>query len=147
MNCRHCGKELTHTFIDLGSAPPSNSYITESDIRAPEKCYPLKVLVCSHCWLVQTEDYAEAKALFTAEYSYFSSTSSGWLVHAKFYAEKMIEAIDRYDPERKSLIVVMTDHGGGLGEKKGEKGEGEGKGCERCAGFCHNLSHTPVSKK
>ena len=43
---------------------------------------------------------------------------------AAVYVEKMIEAIDRHDPEGKSLIVVMTDHGGGLGEKKGEKAYG-----------------------
>jgi SAM-dependent methyltransferase len=39
---------------------------------------------------VQTEDYADADALFTAKYAYFSSTSSSWLAHAKRYSEKMI---------------------------------------------------------
>lgn len=56
----------------------------------PELYLPLKIKVCDHCWLVQTEDYAEADALFTSEYAYFSSTSSGWLAHAKGYTEKMI---------------------------------------------------------
>jgi hypothetical protein len=90
MNCRHCGTRLQHTFLDLGFAPPSNAYLSKAALTRPELYFPLKIQVCDHCWLVQTEDYAEANALFTAEYSYFSSTSSGWLVHAKFYAEKMI---------------------------------------------------------
>ena len=89
MNCRHCGTPLTHTFVDLGFAPPSNAYLTEADLSKPEKYYPLKVKVCDQCWLVQTEDYADADELFSADYAYFSSTSTGWLAHAKRYAEQM----------------------------------------------------------
>lgn len=90
MNCRHCDSSLEHTFLDLGFAPPSNAYLNASDLKCPELYFPLKIKVCDHCWLVQTEDYAEADTLFTAEYAYFSSTSSSWLTHAKSYAEKMI---------------------------------------------------------
>jgi hypothetical protein len=89
MNCRHCSQPLTHRFLDLGFAPPSNAYLSESDLRKPEKTYPLRVLVCDACWLVQTEDYAEAGELFSHDYAYFSSTSSTWLDHAKRYAESI----------------------------------------------------------
>jgi hypothetical protein len=90
MNCRHCGKPLIHTFLDLGYAPPSNAYLKAADLNKPELYYPLKIKVCDECWLVQTEDYAQADALFTADYAYFSSTSSTWLAHAESYAIKMI---------------------------------------------------------
>ena len=93
MNCRHCGAPLQHTFLDLGFAPPSNAYLSKEALTRPELYFPLKIKVCDQCWLVQTEDYAEADALFTAEYAYFSSTSSGWLAHAKGYSEKMITAL------------------------------------------------------
>jgi SAM-dependent methyltransferase len=93
MNCRHCGTSLTHTFVNLGFAPPSNAYLTEADLSKPEKYYPLKVMVCDQCWLVQTEDYADADELFSADYAYFSSTSAGWLAHAKRYAEQMTQQL------------------------------------------------------
>jgi len=93
MNCRHCGAPLAHVFIDLGIAPPSNAYLTAAELSRPEKRYPLKVMVCERCWLVQTEDHAAADELFGADYAYFSSTSSGWLAHAKRYADKMIRAL------------------------------------------------------
>ena len=93
MNCRHCATPLVHTFLDLGFAPPSNAYLTAADLCRPETFFPLKVMVCDQCWLVQTEDYAEADALFTADYAYFSSTSTSWLAHARVYAEKMIEEL------------------------------------------------------
>ena len=64
MNCRHCEKTLTHTFLDLGYAPPSNSYLNKDALNKPEIFYPLKVCVCDKCWLVQTKDYIDAEALF-----------------------------------------------------------------------------------
>lgn len=94
MNCRHCNATLEHTFLDLGFAPPSNAYLTQDDLSRPEVYFPLKLKVCTECWLVQTEDYAEAGDLFSAEYAYFSSTSKSWLAHAKQYVEKMTELLD-----------------------------------------------------
>lgn len=89
MNCRHCHHPLEHVFLDLGFAPPSNAYLTPEDLRAPETWYPLKLYVCAHCWLVQTEDYARADELFRQDYAYFSSTSSTWLEHARRYVVAM----------------------------------------------------------
>ncbi|MFN3657009.1 MAG: methyltransferase domain-containing protein [Pseudolabrys sp.] len=94
MKCRACAAPLSHTFVDLGFAPPSNAYLTAADLARPEKYYPLRVKVCDRCWLVQTEDYAAADALFSADYAYFSSTSSGWLAHAARYAEKMTRDLE-----------------------------------------------------
>lgn len=87
MNCRHCAKPLVHTALDLGFAPPSNAYLTAEDLNKPEKYYPLRLKVCDECWLVQTEDYADADELFTNDYAYFSSTSKTWLDHAQRYCE------------------------------------------------------------
>jgi len=69
--------------IDLGTAPPSNAYLTEGALAAPEKWFPLRVLVCTECWLVQTEDFAGADELFAPDYAYFSSYSTSWLAHAE----------------------------------------------------------------
>ena len=64
MKCRHCSAELRLPFLDLGSAPPSNAYLTPAALNGPETWYPLRVLVCTQCWLVQTEDHAGREALF-----------------------------------------------------------------------------------
>lgn len=89
MKCRHCSSELKLPLVDLGSAPPSNSYLTEQTLHAPEKWFPLRVLVCEECWLVQTEDFAEANELFDAEYAYFSGFSTSWLAHSEKYVSEM----------------------------------------------------------
>lgn len=111
MKCRHCGASLTHTFLDLGFAPPSNAYLTQADLSKPEKYYPLKIKVCDQCWLVQTEDYAQADELFSPEYAYFSSTSSGWLAHAKRYTDKMTLELGL---NAQSLVIEVASNDGYL---------------------------------
>ena len=89
MKCRHCAHPVTLPFLDLGSAPPSNAYLSPAALNAPEVWYPLRLLVCQHCWLVQTEDHAGREALFDADYAYFSAFSSSWLAHSRRYATEM----------------------------------------------------------
>ncbi len=89
MNCRHCHHSLTVPFLDLGAAPPSNDYLTHEDLTRGEIYYPLKVMVCDQCWLVQTLDTADASDLFDDDYAYFSSFSASWLRHAQSYVENM----------------------------------------------------------
>ena len=111
MKCRHCAAPLSHTFLDLGFAPPSNAYLTAADLSRPEKYYPLRIKVCDQCWLVQTEDYTAADELFSHEYAYFSSTSIGWLAHATSYAEKMI---DQLRLTRSSFVIEVACNDGYL---------------------------------
>lgn len=111
MKCRHCQSELTLPLVDLGSAPPSNAYLTEQTLRTPEKYYPLRVLVCTECWLAQTEDYTQADELFDADYAYFSSTSTGWLVHAARYAEKMTQELNL---TQQSMVIEVASNDGYL---------------------------------
>ena len=111
MKCRHCGTLLEHTFVDLGFAPPSNAYLTKQDLSRPEKHYPLKVKVCHECWLVQTEDYAQADELFNSDYAYFSSTSTSWLNHAKDYAEDIIQQLNL---GKDSLVIEVASNDGYL---------------------------------
>lgn len=111
MNCRHCGEPLRQTFLDLGFAPPSNAYLSTQDLVRPEKYYPLRVKVCGRCWLVQTEDYAQADELFTSDYAYFSSTSSSWLEHARTYCEHVVE---RFGLGPTSHVVEVASNDGYL---------------------------------
>lgn len=89
MKCRHCASKLTLPLVDLGSAPPSNSYLTARTLHAPEKWFPLRVLVCEQCWLAQTEDFAQSDELFDDDYAYFSGFSTSWLAHSERYVDDM----------------------------------------------------------
>lgn len=111
MQCRHCeGKNLI-PFADLGSAPPTNAYLRETQLKAPEKWYPLKVFACSTCWLVQNEDYASREEIFASDYAYFSSYSSTWLKHCEQYVTQMCE---RFQLGPKSLVGEIASNDGYL---------------------------------
>jgi 2-polyprenyl-3-methyl-5-hydroxy-6-metoxy-1,4-benzoquinol methylase len=111
VTCRHCGAEVTLPFADLGSAPPSNAYLTETALKAPEKWYPLKVSICTECWLAQTQDYAHCSELFSQDYGYFSSFSSTWLQHAERYAAM---ACERFALNAGSHVVEVASNDGYL---------------------------------
>jgi len=109
VKCRYCGSEINLPFVDLGSAPPSNAYLTKQTLQAPEKWYPLRVLVCTNCWLVQTEDFAGRDELFNADYAYFSSFSSTWLAHAEHYVEDMTARFSLWSRSR--VVEVAANDG------------------------------------
>ncbi len=109
MNCRHCKKPLLKTFLDLGYSPPSNAYLSKDELSRPEAHFPLKISVCQSCWLAQTEDYADAGALFTDQYAYFSSVSKSWLDHAKSFSGEIIEELGL--TEASFVIEVASNDG------------------------------------
>lgn len=111
MNCRHCQYLLTLPFIDLGVMPPSNAYIDSLDQCMHQQSYPLKVWVCQNCWLVQTEDYNKAEELFTADYAYFSSTSTTWVAHAQRFAD---QAITQLPLSADSFVLELAANDGYL---------------------------------
>ena len=111
MKCRHCSAELKLTLVDLGSAPPSNAYLTIQKLQNPEKWFPLRVLVCEQCWLVQTEDFAQADELFDADYAYFSAFSSSWLTHSERYVSDMAQ---RFSLNEQSHVVEIAANDGYL---------------------------------
>jgi SAM-dependent methyltransferase len=111
MRCRHCSAPLQQVFADLGTSPPSNAYLQAQDLNAPEAWYPLRVLVCNRCWLVQTEDFAQADQLFSADYAYFSGFSTSWLAHARRY---VTDSIARFGLNAQSLVVEVAANDGYL---------------------------------
>jgi hypothetical protein len=111
VNCRHCGHSLGARFADLGAAPPSNAYLTREDLSRPERWYPLRVGVCTNCWLVQTEDFAGRAELFDENYAYFSSISSTWLRHASDFVAL---AVRRFALGPSSRVVEIAANDGYL---------------------------------
>lgn len=111
MRCRHCGADATLELVDLGSAPPSNAYLTADALRAPEVWLPLRVVVCEVCWLAQTEDFARADELFSPDYTYFSAYSTSWLAHSERYVEEMVS---RFGLDSNSHVVEVAANDGYL---------------------------------
>lgn len=111
MRCRFCSKNIDKVFIDLGSTAISNAFLSEDDINKKESIYPLKVLVCDNCFLVQVDEFQKKEEIFSSDYVYFSSVSSNWLAHSKKYVE---DIIPRFHLGHQSLVIEIASNDGYL---------------------------------
>jgi len=109
-NCRFCKTELKNEFIDLGTSPLANSFLKKQELESDEKKFPLKVLVCNNCLLVQLPEFESPEKIFS-NYAYFSSFSKSWLEHCKKFTD-IITQKNKLD--EKSLVVEIASNDGYL---------------------------------
>ena len=106
--CRSCRAPLGRTFLDLGTQPLANSFLTREEVEAGnERRYPLHARICSECLLVQVEQVVGPEEIF-GDYAYFSSYSESWLEHAARFAETAQQRLG-LDPGSLVLEVASND--------------------------------------
>ena len=108
MICRSCKSKKIHIIVDLGHTPPSNAFLNKRDLRNNEIFYPLKIFVCSNCWLVQTLDVLDNKSLFNNNYPYLSSYSDTLLSHVQDYTNKIIKRF-KFNNSNSFLEIASND--------------------------------------
>lgn len=111
MKCRHCSTPLHDVFLDLGSAPASNAFLSAEALSAPESWFPLKLFTCGHCRLVQVDEVQSHAELFSSDYVYYSSFSRSWLAHAERYVD---QAATRLNLGHDSLVMEIASNDGYL---------------------------------
>ncbi len=105
--CRLCNAPLTTSFVNLGMSPLCESVLAPDQIDQMEPFFPLHVLVCSNCFLVQLREYVKPESIFT-EYDYFSSYSTSWVEHALRYCE-MIKSKLKLDQNSQVYEIASND--------------------------------------
>lgn len=118
MKCRFCSCENLNLFIDLGMSPPSNSFLNLEQLNNPEIYLPLKLWICSECFLVQIDEYKNAREIFNNDYAYFSSFSTTWLKHSKDYVDMISNKLKLND---KCLAIEIASNDGYLLQYFNEK--------------------------
>lgn len=88
-HCRSCGSDKIHPILDLGETPLANGLLTSEQLAQPEPTYPLELVFCEHCTLVQITESVSPEKLFT-DYVYFSSFSDTMLTHSQRLVERLI---------------------------------------------------------
>jgi SAM-dependent methyltransferase len=105
--CRLCSDALRHEILDLGMSPPCESFLAADQLDAVEAFYPLRLLVCGSCFLVQLREYVNPHDIFS-DYAYFSSYSDSWIAHAHDYCHKMRERFG-LGPESRVIELASND--------------------------------------
>ncbi|MEN7537878.1 class I SAM-dependent methyltransferase [Aurantiacibacter flavus] len=108
--CRFCQAPVDQPFVDLGSTPLANSYLTEEQLDQPEPSYPLRAFVCGECWLVQADSFVPPEHIFS-DYAYFSSYSDSWVEHARRFT---VMARERFGLGEQSQVIEVASNDGYL---------------------------------
>lgn len=108
--CRFCDAVLQHDFVDLGTTPLANSFLSAEQLNQPEPTYPLRVSVCDRCWLVQTDVAVSPQEIFS-DYAYLSSVSESWVEHARRFTNATRE---RFGLDAASQVVEVASNDGYL---------------------------------
>lgn len=106
--CRACGNGSLRTVLSLGRMPLANAFLAPADLAKPEPAYPLDLVFCSNCTLVQITETVPADLLF-GEYLYLSSFSDTMVQHARRLAERMVR--ERGLSERSLVLEIASNDG------------------------------------
>jgi 2-polyprenyl-3-methyl-5-hydroxy-6-metoxy-1,4-benzoquinol methylase len=108
--CRFCATPLQHSLVDLGLSPLCQTHIEPAQLSSSEQFYPLHVLVCDQCWLVQLQEFVTPAEIFS-EYAYFSSYSDSWVEHARRYVD---DIRNNFGICRENLVIELASNDGYL---------------------------------
>lgn len=108
--CRSCGANNIQPILSLGRTPLANALLTQEQLVQPEETFPLDLVFCPDCALVQIVETVSPEKLFR-DYFYFSSFSETVLQNAKDSSDKMTE---RCKLDRNSLVVEIASNDGYL---------------------------------
>ncbi len=108
--CRACGASDLKLVVSLGKTPLANRLLTAEQLGCPEPVYPLDLVYCPHCTLVQITETVPPEQLF-GTYLYFSSFSDTMLGHAKALVERLIET---QQLGKASLVAEIASNDGYL---------------------------------
>lgn len=108
--CRGCGQGRLKPILSLGSTPLANALLAEADLGKPEDVWPLDLVRCEDCSLVQITETVPPESLFS-EYAYFSSFSDTMVAHARQIATRLI---DERELDENSLAIEVASNDGYL---------------------------------
>jgi ubiquinone/menaquinone biosynthesis C-methylase UbiE len=103
ISCESCGHTEFDVIYDFGEVPLAGSFPKEPDAKI--NTYPLKIVKCKHCELVQTNTLIPPKTLFK-DYRYISSV--GMQNHFNNFADWLVRT-QKITPNSKVLEFGCND--------------------------------------
>jgi SAM-dependent methyltransferase len=110
--CKGCGAPGTEPVIDLGRQPLANAYLDDGALHGtePEPMYPLALVFCERCALVQIAETVDPAVLF-GDYRYLSSSSDAFVSHARSLVTDLVQ---RYGLDGASHVYEIGSNDGYL---------------------------------
>lgn len=109
-NCRICNSTNLVDVINLGEQPIPNGFLKKNDLNKKSPKYPLAVVFCENCSLMQLEYLVNPQVMFR-NYLYIPSTSKTRVNYFKQMAKEVIEV---GKIKKNSLIIDIGSNDGSL---------------------------------
>lgn len=93
MICRMCNSVELAEFLDLGFTPPADQFLRKEQLVEPEVYYPLPVVICSNCGLVQLSHVVSPEILYRRDYPYESSITRTGRNHWSEFANTTVKCL------------------------------------------------------
>lgn len=107
--CRSCGGTRLREILDLGNSPLADVLLDEADLAREELRYPLKLVFCPACALVQITENVPPEILYGGNYPYYTSVNQTMVEHFT----KSAEAIMACHPlDASSLVIEAASNDG-----------------------------------
>ena len=110
-NCRLCGHENFHKYLDLGFTPPADQFRRSEQLIYAEETYPLEVQMCESCGLSQLSFTVSPEVLYRNDYPYESSTTKTGDLHWTKFANSIIT---KFGLSNNDLVVDVGSNVGTL---------------------------------
>lgn len=108
--CRSCNAPSLMPIVSLGNQPPANALLKKEQLSQHESKYPLDLVFCPQCSLVQITTTVPPNELFR-DYHYFSSFADTTIEHARRHVIKIIDACKL---DEQNLVVELASNDGYL---------------------------------
>ena len=110
ITCRVCQSRRLIRVFGFGSTPPANEFLKDRSKQSlrGEKWFPLNVVMCRDCSLLQLEDVVDPKLLFK-NYVYVSSTSKNFVAHFQSLARDIYRQLGL---KKGSLVIDVGSNDG-----------------------------------
>lgn len=109
--CRSCGSSSLSPVLDLGETPLADRLVPPSELDEPELRFPLNVVFCSDCTMVQITETVRPEILYTDAYPYYSSFSPTVVEYAR---QNAVARIAELDLGADSLAIEIASNDGYL---------------------------------
>lgn len=107
--CRSCKRQGLLPVLSLGTTPLADALLTPEEIKKTEPTFPLDLVFCPACSLVQIQQTVSPEVLFCQEYPYYSSFSDWLLRHSR---ENAMALIKSRALGSNSLVVELASNDG-----------------------------------
>ncbi|MCL4365777.1 methyltransferase domain-containing protein, partial [Patescibacteria group bacterium] len=109
--CQVCDSRKLHTVLDLGHQPLCDSLLTREMLSEPEKTYPLRMMWCENCTLVQIDYCVSGEEVYHPDYPY----RSGITKELAQYQENMaLSLVKKYNLGKNDLVIDVGSNDGTL---------------------------------